>query len=158
MRGFGSIFLIALLAIGCGRTTSPKQATLPDRYYVAEAALHYMCDLHSASANERTNGICYNIDGGEFTQQLLASFSGYKPTVTATTNFEVLKETGGILDKATGKGLKLWKVEVREIHGDSATAYVSWHSSGLAAGGNTIQLKRKDNKWVVVSEKTIWIA
>jgi len=158
MRIFLAIVLITLSVIGCGRPVPPQRAALPDRYFVAEAALHYMFDQHSRYIGERDGRLCYVIKRGEFTEPLLASFAGYTPTVTATTNLQISKDTGLAIDKATGKAVKSWTVEVREIQGDSAIAYVSWYSSGLAAGGHTIYLKRKNNKWVVVSEKMDWVS
>lgn len=158
MRVFLAIVLIALSVIGCGHAAPPQRLALPDRYFVAEAALRYMFDQHSHYSDERDGRTCYVIKRGEFTEPLLASFAGYKPTVTATTNLQVSKDTGLTTDKATGKAAKLWTVEVREMHGVSAIAYVTWYSSGLAAGGHTIYLRRKDGKWVVVSEKTDWIS
>lgn len=131
-------------------------AALPDRYYVAEAALRYMLDRHSQSGSERDFYSAYIIEKGEFTAELVESFRNYHPPVT--TNIEVSTESGGAVDKATGKPVKLWSVKVQEVHGDRAIAGVGWYSGNLAAGGHTIKLKRKSGKWVVTSETMNWIS
>ena len=158
MRVFLTIVLIALSVIRHGRAEPPQRLKLPDRYFVAEAALRYMFYQHSHNGDERDGRICYVIKRGEFTEPLVASFAGYKPTVTATTNLQVSKDTGLATDKATGKAAKLWTVEVRDMRGDSAIAYVSWYSSRHAAGGHTIYLRRKDGRWVVESERQDWVS
>jgi hypothetical protein len=158
MRIFLTIVLIVLAVAGCGRAVPPQHVALPDRYFVAEAALHYMCDQHSSSASEQDGHICYVIKKTEYAEQLLSSFSGYNPNFATTTNIETSADTGLSVDKTTGKAIKFWTVEVNEIHGDNAIAYVSWYSSRQGAGGHTIYLKRNNNKWVVVSEKMDWVS
>ena len=67
-------FLFALIFAGCAGKPQQQSAHLPDRYYVAEAALHYMLDKHSGFGVERDVYSAYILEPGEFTSQLLASF------------------------------------------------------------------------------------
>jgi hypothetical protein len=134
----------------------PQHASLPDRYYIEEAALRYMLDKHSRSPAERASCSAYVLEQGEFTSQLLASFQHYKPIVT--TNIQFSTDSGMALDKATGKRVKLWSVEIREIDGDVAVAHVTWYSGRRAAGGHTIELRRKQGIWVVQSERKDWVS
>jgi predicted small lipoprotein YifL len=156
MRTFAVTLLLALSVAGCGRTPPLQSTSLPDRYYVAEAALHYLLDMHSGHGIERDHYSAYVLEQGEFTSELLASFPNYKPTVT--TNIQVSTDSGEALDKATRKPVKLWAVKVREIHGERAVAYVSWFSGSEAAGGATIHLRRKDGRWIIESEKKDWVS
>jgi hypothetical protein len=131
--------------------------TLPERYYVLEAALRYMLNAHSSHGVERDHYSAYVLPkDGEFTPDLVAAFAGYKPPVTAS--IKVVTGKGEARDKATGKRVKLWSVKVTEIHGDRATAYVSWYVAPLGAGGHTLQLWRKDGKWIVESENMDWVS
>jgi len=150
------VITLLLTLTGCAPASLQHTTSLPDRYYVAEAALHYMLDSHSKSGSERDFYSAYVLEQGEFTAELLKSFPNYHPPVS--TSIEVSTESGGAVDKATGKPVKLWSVKVQEVRGERATAYVSWYSGNLAAGGHTIKLSRKNGKWVVTSEKMNWIS
>lgn len=148
----GLLVAMTFLCAGCGQ----KAAALPDRFYIAEAALRYMLDQDSSSSTSRDYYSAYVIDGGEFTPELVKAFSGYKPTVTA--DIQVSTEKGVAIDKATGKHVKLWSVKIREINGSHATAYVSYYVGSEEAGGFTIHLQRSNGKWIVESQKMDWVS
>jgi hypothetical protein len=67
-------------------------------------------------------------------------------------------ENGMAIDKSTGKAVELWVVSDMKIQGDSATANVYAHKSGLAAESYTVNFRHKDRKWVVESKKLVSIS
>ena len=165
MRALPIIIMTSLACIAQGQSsnaparqpaaTSPK--TLSERYYVLEAALRYMMNAHSSQGEERDHYFAYVLPkDGEFTPELVAAFAGYKPPVMPRT--KAAAGNRGAHDEATGKPFKFWSGKVTDIHRDRATAYVSWYVGPLAAGGHTLQLRRKEGKWIVESEKQDWIS
>jgi hypothetical protein len=134
----------------------PVDVPLPGRYYVAEAALRYMFDKYAPEGKNRDFYSAYVLDGREFTLQLETAFRDYKPRVTD--GIRVSTRSGEARDTATGKRVKVWSVQSGEPQHDEATAYVSWYVSPLGAAGFILQLQRRGEKWIVVSEKMEWVS
>ena len=156
MHHFITIGFLFLTLVGCGRAPTVQHASLPERYYVMEAALRYMFDQSASFGKEREVESAYVIERGEFSSEFVSAFKGYKPTVTDS--IDVSTERGMALDKATDKPVKLWSVKIGEMNGDHATAYVDWYSSREAAAGYRIQLLKKGGRWIVDSAKMVVVS
>jgi hypothetical protein len=150
MRKFAVLLLIALTSFGCNRTPSSPRAVLPDRYYALEAALHHMLDNETNLVSEAL------VLKGEFASQMIVSFSGHKPPVV--TNIQVSSDSGMGRDKATGKPVELWTFGIQGINDNSAIVTVSCYLGNLGFSLCSMELKRKNGKWIVVSEKLIGAA
>lgn len=148
--------LACLVFAGCARMPQPKPSIASDRYQAAEASLRYMMDAHSGKGKECEYYSAYAIESGEFTTQLLAAFADYKPKVIA--DDQVSTNSGAALDKVTGKPVKIWSVEVLDLHDDRATAKVTWYVGNLGAGSDTLHLRRKNDKWIVESRERGFIS
>ena len=163
MRAVLPLLAVVILVSGCqqpshlGVTPLPQASstTAHDRFLVMEVSLRYLFDKFPDNGPS-PHFSAYVLETGEFTSELVEAFRGYRPTVTAS--IEVVSDSGEALDKATGRPVRLWSVEVRELRGDRATAFVTWHYANLAAGGHTVQLQRQDGRWVVTSEKMDWVS
>src|SRR6185312_2731191 len=91
MRSVAFIWLVMLL--GCAQVPQFESSTGPDRYQVAETALRFLMDANSGQGVERDYYSAYVIRPGEFTSQLVAAFSHYKPRVVS--DIEVSTQNGG---------------------------------------------------------------
>jgi hypothetical protein len=142
--------MLGLGLVGCAHPDRPMMASAPERYYIVEAALHCVIDKHSGPGDRRFY-FSYFLEDGEFTAELVRSFTGHKPAVTRRLPISVLD--GGVVDKRTGRPAKLWSVKIESIKGDQAVALVTWYSGNLSAGVNKVLLERRHGKWVVQSDK-----
>jgi hypothetical protein len=121
-----------------------------------EAALRYELGRHAANGAERDVYSGYILDCDEFTQDLVRAFRGCVPPVLADALATTTDTGQEILDRSTGKHVKVWRVDIPELRGNVATAYVFWNSGGprFGCGSYTLRLQRKDASWQVVSETT----
>jgi hypothetical protein len=162
LRVFLFILTLSALTVGCGRVTQSKPVSRlekivrSDKFLVAESALHYMLDKYSGYGTNRDYYSAYEVDGGNFTAQLVSDFAGYKPVVRS--DIQVSMDSGEARDSATGKRVKLWRVAVEEIHDDRAEAHVSWYVAPEGAAGYTIRLQRRNGGWIVESEVMNWVS
>jgi hypothetical protein len=120
-----------------------------------EAALRYELAKQSASAAERDVYSGYILDCDEFTEELVRVLRDHVPPVLADV-LVTSDDTGQeLLDKSTGKHIKVWRVHIVELRHNVATAYVFWNSGGprLGCGSYTLVLRRKGGYWEVASEK-----
>jgi hypothetical protein len=159
MGALGRFYCILVAFVGCaspphrgaGGATSSSPAR-PAQYYVTEAALRYELGQHSADQAERDRYSGYILDCGEFTDDLVGALSGYTPPVIV--NAMMADNGGDLIDSATGKHIKVWKVRVEELHRNVAKAYVFWTCTGFrfGSGSHTVMLQRKQGCWQVTSE------
>jgi len=163
MRAVIIVFVASLASVVHGQSSNalgnlpPPSKTLPERYYVMEAALRYMLITPSSQGGKTNPFSAYVLPkDGEFTPELVAAFAGSKPQVTAAIG--VVSDEKGARDKATGQPVMLWSAKITKMSGDAATAYVSWYSAPLGGGGHTLRLRHKAGKWIVESEKSEWIS
>lgn len=158
------LFLVGVLVSGCQDCHTPALTQLPptqadiahERFLVMEASLRYMFDKYPDD-KVHPHFSAYVLDRGEFSNELVEAFRGYKPAVTASVE-TVMSDSYVLVDKATRLPVKGWSVEVRELQGDRAVAFVTWITANTGGGGHAIQLRRQDGQWVVESEKVEWNA
>jgi hypothetical protein len=163
MRTSASLQFLLLLYVGCSgpghqgaSSSSAHHRARPEGYYITEAALRFELAKHSADAVECNVYSGYLLDCGEFTADLLSTLKDYKPPVIADV-LVTTDETGEeILDKSTGKHIKVWRVDILDIRRNMATACVYWSSWGskYGFGHYTLKLRRKSGRWEVVSERS----
>lgn len=156
MRAF--VYVLGILIVFAGCAGPPREGTdgsKPERYSVTEAALRYELGKASTLPGESDAYSGYILDCGEFTEELLASFRGFRPPVIA--DALMVSDASGEepLDKSTGKHIKVWSVDIKEFRRNFAKVYVFWSSGGpkLGGGGYTLELRQKKGQWRVVSEK-----
>ena len=126
----------------------------PEQYYVTEAALRYELGKHPSIEGERERYSGYVLDCGEFTDDLMGALTGYTPPFTP--NATMADNGGGdLVNSATGKHIKLWRVTIEDLHRDVAKAYVFWTCVGFrfGNGGYTLVLHRKGGCWQVTSAR-----
>jgi uncharacterized protein YwlG (UPF0340 family) len=82
----------------------------------------------------------------------VGALSGYTPPVIV--NAMMADNGGDLIDSATGKHIKVWKVRVEELHRNVAKVYVFWACAGFrfGSGSHTVMLQRKQGFWQVTSE------
>ena len=123
------ICLTALALAGCSgpghespARSSSHPLARPERYHVMEAALRYELGKHSANVAERDVYSGYILDCEEFTQELVRALTNYVPPVLADA-LATTDDTGQeLLDKSTGKHIKVWRVHIVELRRNVATA------------------------------------
>jgi hypothetical protein len=149
------ITLLMLSIVGCTRSSRPKRQALPEGYYVVQSALSYAFEESSGAGAARDYFSAYLLDGGEFTDQLVVAFADYKPTVRRYT--QTTTAGAAVQEKATSNRVKLWKVEIKQIHEAHATATVGWQvfRPGFPRGwdNDIIELRREGGKWIVESAR-----
>jgi len=159
MKAFLAPVLAVTGLVGCShpRQTQQRQpqpwppsASLPDRYFVSEAALQYMFEQF---AQDKAPGRfrAYVLNGEEFTSELVAAFQAHRPVVVARVHLP--PNTGRACDPVAGGWVRKWTVRCREIRDDEATVRVTWYLSPLASAAYTLYLRRTDGRWRVESEK-----
>jgi hypothetical protein len=167
----GLLVAMSLVIVGCeksgpesdapasGPTTTTQDENLPERYYVLEASFRYVLDGPNAVEDA---GISAHVlrPSGEFTPELVASFVGHEPPVTAdiTIPTDSNGAIAGAIDEATGRLVMLWGAKVSEMQGDQATVSIRYYVSGFAAAGFNLELLRKNGRWEVQSSKREWIS
>jgi hypothetical protein len=161
MRALIRFCCILIAFIGCtgpprggeAVRTSNRRAR-PEQYYVTEAALRYELGKHSSLEGECERYSGYVLDCGEFTNDLVGALTGYTPPFTPDA---MMADNGGgdLVDRATGKHIKLWRVTIEELHRNVAKAYVFWICAGFRFGDGsyTLMLRRNGGCWQVTSER-----
>jgi hypothetical protein len=126
----------------------------PEQYHVTEAALRYELGKHSANEGERDRYSGYFLDCGEFTDELAEALRGYTPPVITNAMMADNRGDGDLIDSASGKHIKVWRVHIGELHRNVAKTYVFWTCVGFrfGAGSHTLVLRRKEGCWQVTSE------
>ena len=145
IRVLACSILIALMLAGCKRTSAAPRIVLPDRYYAAQAALHYFLDKESD-----TNMEAIVLSEGEFLPELAASFRGHRPPVTTNIDIKASK-LGMLIDKATGRPVELWTCGLNELHSDTAIVSVSSSSGNVGWALWYVTLKKNNHVWTVKS-------
>ncbi len=139
------------------QSSTSKQSTVPLtsslELELKVTALRYMFERLSSPHSFYS---AYVMRDAVQSDALVRAFPDHLPTVS--NQVEVENRKGAVVNKATGKPVMIWTAKVSIATSDTASVDVTWYSGWLAAAGYTLQLRRTDKGWTVVSEAMNFIS
>jgi hypothetical protein len=136
---------------------SDKSGSLDD---LMEAVFRYQFAHNCSSSRDEANayyiGIYNDLDPGD---DFMKRFVKNKPTVKKISKSIIVQKDLGysVIDRETGQeGLIFRITSIRFINDEMAEVKGGYYEAGLSASGNTYQLIRAGNTWIVIKDVCNW--
>ena len=154
MSGLRAIVFILLLPfpqVPRALAQTPFADELPAKADLREAIFRYMFKTYDYGPGVKF--LCIDAER-ELPQAFLHRFSGNKVPVVSASECDHSGPMNAIRERKTGRrGLRMTIRSLEFVRGDQARANVETFSDGIAANGNSLELVRKGNQWVIKSDK-----
>ena len=137
---------------------APSELNNPDYLDVAEAVFRYQFD-HNASGRQRNADYFFlTLAEGDPPQELLERFATEKPPVLPKSLSIYSHREGHKHWELEGRGLGFRISSIKWLDANTAEVKGGYLEGGTSASGNVYRVERRDGKWSVTNDDTIWIA
>ena len=135
-----------------------SEAQHPDYLDVAEAVFRYQFD-HNASGKQRDVDYFFlTLAEGDPPQEFLERFATEKPPVLPKSLSIYSYREGHQHWELGGRGLSLRISSIKWLDANTAEVKGGYLEGAVSASGNVYRVERRDGKWSVTNDDTIWIA
>ena len=140
----------------------PPETKLTQEESICEAVYRYQ--FENNVSGQRKNAKIYFLSLGPLekprdpSNELISRFRDHKPPVKKVSQC-TFSPTEGVRDKNTGEqGLIFGITKVKWISATNVEVEGGYYEAGLSSSGNIYLVVLKNNKWVVVADRMLWIS
>lgn len=152
------VLLIILLGSACAPDRTPeledvREATFRYQFRENASGLQQRAAVYFLALRDPKNG--QRLDPSD---TLMRRFENHRPRV-ARASAARTSAVDGVVDKISSeRGLIFIVGEVRWLARDRAEVKGGYYEAGESSSGNVYQLRKRNGKWEVVSNRMLWIS